>query len=318
MDSVKAGLAALALTLLLTPLWIRLAPRVGAIDRPRGRHQHKRPTPTAGGLAIFVGVWVSTLAFLGWPLPGPVIGLLLSSGLLVLLNIYDDIAGLPPLGRLTCQVVLAIVAYVWGVRIEGIGNLGGLLGSQEWVELGQWSGPVTVFWLVLVTNALNWLDGLDGLAAGVAGISAFTLGLTATLSGSYLAFPAVGVLAAAMAGACLGFLRYNFAPARVFMGDTGAMFLGFMLAGLSALGAFKGPTAVQVFVPVLVLGVPLFDSTTAILKRVLNGRNPLVGDRSHIHHRLVDRGMGVRQAVLVIYGLSGALCLLALLLWWRQ
>lgn len=318
MDSVKAGLVALALTLLLTPLWIRLAPRLGAIDRPRGRHQHKRPTPTAGGVAIYAGVWIGALGFLGWPLPGPVIGLLLSSGLLVLLNIYDDIAGLPPLGRLTCQVLLAVVAYAWGVRVEGMSNLGGLLGSEEWVELGRWSGPLTVFWLVLVTNALNWLDGLDGLAAGVAGISALTLGLTATLSGSHLAFPAVGVLAAAVAGACVGFLRYNFAPARVFMGDTGAMFLGFMLAGLSALGAFKGPTAVQIFLPVLVLGVPLFDSTTAILKRVLNGRNPLVGDRSHIHHRLVDRGMGVRQAVLVIYGLSGALCLLALFLWWRQ
>jgi len=318
MDSVMAGLAALALTLLLTPLWIRVAPRLGAIDRPRGRHQHKKPTPTAGGLAIYLGVWLGAIAFVGWPLPGPVIGLLISSGLLVLLNIYDDITGLPPLGRLTCQFLLAVVAYAWGVRIEGIGNLWGMLGPDPWVELGRWSAPLTVFWLVLVTNALNWLDGLDGLAAGVAGISALTLGFTATLSGSHLAFPAVGVLAIAIAGSCLGFLRYNFAPARVFMGDTGAMFLGFMLAGLSALGAFKGPTAVQIFLPVLVLGVPLFDSTTAILQRVLKGRNPLVGDRSHIHHRLVDRGMGVRQAVMVIYGLSGALCLVALLLWWRQ
>lgn len=313
-----AALVALILALVLTPVWIRLAPRVGAVDRPRGRHKHRRPTPTSGGLAIFVATWVAVLAVEGWPVPDVVIGLFVASGLLVLLNIYDDIHGLPPLGRLTAQIMLATVAYAWGVRIEGIGNLGGVLGSESWIELGALSGPITVFWIVLITNGLNWLDGLDGLAAGVAGISALTLTIMSTFSPMFAVVPVIGITSAALVGASLGFLRYNFAPARVFMGDTGAMFLGFMLACLSVIGAYKSPTAVAVFLPILVLGVPLFDSTSAILKRILSGKNPLVGDRTHIHHRLIDRGLTVRQAVLVIYAFAGVLCLAALWIWWKQ
>ncbi len=266
---------------------------------------------------IFGGVWLTTIAFVGWPLPHEFVGLLVASSLLVLLNVYDDLHGLPPLGRITVQVVLGIVAFVWGVRIEGISNFYGLFGADAWVDLGNLSGPVTVFWIVLVTNALNWLDGIDGLAAGVAGISAVALAVMATFSPALGLFPTVAVCAAALAGACAGFLRYNFSPARVFMGDTGAMFIGFMLACLSVLGAFKVPTAGAVFLPLLVLGVPLYDSTTAIAGRIMNGKSPLIGDRTHIHHRLVDRGLTVPQAALVIYGFSGILCLVALWLWWK-
>jgi UDP-GlcNAc:undecaprenyl-phosphate GlcNAc-1-phosphate transferase len=313
MHLLHSAVLALVLALVLTPLWMRLAPRIGAVDRPRGRHQHRKPTPTAGGAAIFLAVWLAALPFLDRPLPGPMIGLLVATALLVLLNIRDDIEGLPPLGRLTAQVIIAIVAYTWGLRIEMVSNPWGLLGASPYVQLGWLSAPLTVFWIVLVTNALNWLDGLDGLAAGTAGISALTLALMSFR----LPSADVGIVAAAVAGACLGFLRYNFYPARVFMGDTGAMFLGFTLAALSVSGALKMPTAATILLPLLVLGVPVFDSTAAIVKRVASGRNPMEGDRNHIHHRLVDRGLSDRQAVLVIYGVSGALCLIALWLWWK-
>ncbi len=317
MHCAVAALAALVLVLVLTPLWMRVAPYCGAIDHPRGRHKHQLPTPTAGGVAIFLGAWGGALLVLPRPLPSPIIGMLIASVLLVLLNIYDDAHGLPPLGRLLAQFTLALLVYVWGVRIEGLSNLHGLLGSEPWVELGWLEVPVTLLWVVLITNALNWLDGLDGLAAGVAGISALTLGLMAALAHSGVTTQAVALVAAGITGACLGFLRYNFAPARVFMGDTGAMFLGFNLACLAVLGAFKVPTAATVALPLLVLGVPLFDSMSAIVKRVLSGKSPLVGDRSHIHHRLIDRGYSVRQAVLAIYAFAGALCLVAIWLWWQ-
>jgi UDP-GlcNAc:undecaprenyl-phosphate/decaprenyl-phosphate GlcNAc-1-phosphate transferase len=313
MPLVHSAVAALVLALVLTPLWMRLAPRLGAVDQPRGRHQHRKPTPTAGGVAIYVAVWAAALVFMPHPLPPPMVGLLVATGLLVALNLRDDIEGLPPLGRLSAQVAISIVAYVWGLRVEMVSNPWGLLGTQPFIELGWLSAPLTVFWIVLVTNALNWLDGLDGLAAGTAGISALTLALMSPR----LPMAEVGIVAAAVAGACLGFLRYNFNPARVFMGDTGAMFLGFTLACLSVSGALKMPTAATILLPLLVLGLPVFDSTTAILKRVANGRNPMEGDRSHIHHRLVDRGLTDRQAVLVLYGISGALCLIALWLWWK-
>lgn len=312
-----AGLLSLLLTLVLGWVWLRVAPRIGAVDRPRGRHRHKTPTPTIGGIAIYVSVWASLIALLGWPLPDAFTGLLIASSLLVALNVWDDVRGLPPAGRLAVQFAVAAVAYAWGVRIEGIGNLFGLLGMDVWVNLGWLSAPATVLWIVFITNALNWLDGLDGLAAGVAGISAAGLAAMAAMSTGHFLFPAIAAAAAAICGACLGFLKYNFYPARMFMGDTGAMFLGFMLSCISVMGAFKFPTAGAIVLPMLLLGVPLFDSTTAIVKRIANGKNPLEGDRTHIHYRLLDSGLSVPQTALVIYAFSGLLCAAALWLWSR-
>lgn len=312
-EPLLAAASSLVLALVLTPLWIRMAPRLRAVDRPRGRHQHRRPTPTAGGMAIFVSVWLPALALMDGRPPDALLGVLLASVLLVALNLRDDIEGLPPAVRLLVQLLLAAVVYVWGVRISGISNFGGLFGAEPWVDLGWMAAPVTVIWIVLVTNALNWLDGLDGLSAGVAAISSLTLAVMAAGTSNLH----IGVTAAAVAGACIGFLRYNFAPAQVFMGDTGAMFLGFTLACLAVLGPYKIPTAAAVFVPILVLGVPLLDSVTAIVRRIVRGKNPLVGDRTHIHYRLVDRGLSTKQSVLVIYGMALALCAVALWLWFQ-
>jgi len=317
MASLGAAAIALVLVLALTPAWMRLAPRIGAIDWPRGRHAHERPTPTAGGVVIVVAVWAAALVVMQRPLALPVIGIFLAVLLLLLLSVYDDIHGVPAGIRLLAQCALALAVYAWGVRIEGTSNFLGLLGRESWVELGWLSCPLTVLWIVLLTNAMNWLDGIDGLTAGVAAISAFTLGLMATFSPATGMFPAIAVLGCAVAGACLGFLRYNFAPAKVFMGDAGAMCLGFLLGCVSALGALKGPTAAAVLLPLLVMGVPLYDSTTTVAKRVMNGKNPLAGDRTHIQHRLLDRGFSVKQAALVVYGFSAVLCLIALWLWWK-
>jgi len=237
--------------------------------------------------------------------------MLVGSVMLLGVCLVDDIVGLPALPRFAGQILVAIVAYVWGVQWSGFTNPLSIFGEYHYISLGWLSGPLTVLWIVLVINAINWLDGLDGLAAGVSAIAALTLTVMAWDS----AFYAVAIPALALAAACIGFLPYNFEPARIFMGDTGAMFLGYMLASLSVAGAFKSPTAVAVFVPLLVLGVPIFDSVSTIWKRLRQGKAIYAADKQHLHHRLLDRGLSARQAVLVIYGLTAILCVVAITLW---
>jgi len=298
------------IALVLTPAMVRLAPRLGAVAKPGERHVHTMPTPTAGGLAIFVAFWVPTL-LQNWPLHGALLGMFAGSLLLLAICLADDIIGLPALPRLGGQILVAIVAFVGGVQWGGFTSPLSILGAYHYVSLGWLSGPLTVLWIVLVVNALNWLDGLDGLAAGVSAIAAFTLAFIARGSEiGPVAMPAV-----ALAGACLGFLPYNFNPARIFMGDTGAMFLGYMLASLSVTGAYKSPTALAVFAPLLVLGVPIFDSLSTIAKRLRQGKSIYAADNQHLHHRLLARGLSTRQAVLVIYGLTAVLCVVAIALW---
>ncbi len=298
--------SAFVVTVVLTPPVQRLAHRIGAVAMPGGRHIHKKPTPTAGGLAIFGGFWAAAMIS-QWPLSGPLMGIFIGSTLLLALCLLDDVYSLPALPRLVGQILVAIIAFQWGVRIEGLTSPISILGTYKYLALGWFSAPLTVLWIVAVTNAINWLDGLDGLVAGVTSLAGLTL-MAFAWGGS---FEVVGVMAAAIAGANLGFLPYNFNPARVFMGDTGSMFIGYCLASVAVLGAFKGTTA-AVLVPLLVLGVPIFDSLAAVFRRVSEGRSPLSADRGHIHHRLIDRGLSVRQAVLIIYGLTALLCLLAL------
>lgn len=308
-----ALLVAFVITALLTWPVRRLALRLGAVAYPGGRHIHQEVMPTAGGLAIFAGVWASFLLMGGLD-ERPVFGML--SGSLILLGVclVDDIKNLSPYLRLVAQFFVAALAYYAGVRIEGITNPFSPLGMYEYVPLSWAAAPITILWIMAITNALNWLDGLDGLVAGVGALA----GLTIMLGAQFLGDGVVAILAGAVAGSCLGFLPYNFNPARIFMGDTGAMFLGYMLACIAVIGPFKSTTAVAVLVPLLVLGVPIYDTTTAIMRRLREGRSPLSPDRGHIHHRLLDRGLSVRQAVLFIYGLTAVLCALALLLWrWR-
>lgn len=291
-----------------------LAFRIGAVAQPGGRRIHQQPTAQAGGLAIYAGFWVAFLV-LTWPMKPPVPGMLLGSFLLLIMCLADDIKGLSPVLRLFGQMAVALIAVYGGVQVHGLTNPLGAFGTYDYLSLGWLSIPLTVLWIMAITNAMNWLDGLDGLVAGVAAMAALTIMVGALATG----LPFVALAAGALAGGCLGFLPFNFNPARIFMGDTGAMFLGYMLACIAVIGPFKSATAIALFVPLLVLGVPIFDTVSGIIRRLLAGKSPLAADRGHIHHRLIDRGLTVRQAVLTIYLLTAVLCLLALLLWrWRN
>ncbi len=304
---------ALVLGLVLTPVGKTLARKYGLIDRPVARSSHCSPTPFGGGHAIFVAFWITTFA-LGWPPTRPMVGLFVGSVILLVVCTIDDKRNLPPLPRLLTQLLVALIAYFWGVRVVQVANpLEAWLGP-EFLVMGPLELPVTVLWIAFVINAMNWLDGLDGLAGGVTAIAATTLALVAASNDQV---PEVIVPVAALAGATVGFLRYNFPPASIFMGDTGAMFLGYMLACLSITGAVKGPAAVVLFVPLLVLGLPIYDSATTILKRLYEGRPIYHADRGHLHHRLRDSGLSVRETVLLMYGITGLLCAVALGVWLR-
>ncbi len=305
-------IVALALAAVLTPPVRLLAERIGALDRPEDRRVHQKPTPTAGGLAIFVAFWIAVVVASGLP-NHTTAGILLGSVFLAALCLIDDIYRLPPAPRFLGHIVVATIAWQWGVRITGVTNPLVLFGGSDYISLGVWSAPVTVVWIVFMINAINWTDGLDGLAAGVSALAAGTLAVMAISVG----MTQVGILGAAVAGACLGFLPYNFYPASIFMGDTGAMFLGYLLACLSVTGAFKSTAILAVFVPLLVLGIPIYDTLTTTLGRIKNGKPIYTADRSHLHHRLLARGLSQTQTVLLIYGVTAMLCGIALWMWFR-
>ena len=300
--AVAAAVAAAA-----TPLVIRFATWAGAIDRPRARRVHEVATPLWGGIAIFLGVCASllvTYAFWGGTLAReiPVLqitGIMLVATLIALLGAADDRYELRPLAKLVGQVVCALLVVPFGVRI------GGLFG----IPLPGWLGSgLTVLWIVAVVNTINFIDGLDGLAAGVSVIASLTFALMAISQGK----PAVAALALAVAGGAAGFLPYNFNPARIFMGDLGSHLLGFLLSVTAVIGVAKIAASVTIFSAMFALAVPILDTAWAVIRRSLSGKPIAVGDKGHLHHRLLDAGLSQRQAVLLIYALSGAFCLLAI------
>ncbi len=301
---------ALAVTLLLTPLVRTVGLRWGIVSHSGGRHVHHGAVPRTGGVAMFAGFAAAVLMRLagerlwGWPpaltLAGePVLGLLAGLGLMFAVGLVDDLVDLTPGQKLAGQIVAASVAYAAGVRIDFVGNPfgGGLL------LIGVLSVPVTLFWMTGFANVVNLIDGLDGLAAGITAIAAVSLLVLAEETNQ----PLAAVLAAALVGACVGFLRYNFNPASVFMGDSGALFLGFCLACISLLGVMKSVAAITLVVPLLILGVPVFDTFSAIVRRRRSGRPFHEADKGHIHHRLLGRGFSQRQTVIIIYVWSIAL-----------
>ncbi|MCD6351886.1 MAG: undecaprenyl/decaprenyl-phosphate alpha-N-acetylglucosaminyl 1-phosphate transferase [Armatimonadetes bacterium] len=310
MRVLLAGVGAGAFALLATPLARWVMRRAGVVDVPRGRHQHERPVPVGTGwalvAALFFGMFLS-----GTPVEGPAWGMVAGLAVLMPLALLDDIWGLPALQRLAGQVVAACLAWSLGVRIEGITNLLAPWLSHHYMALGWLSSPATVLWLVLLTNAVNWLDGLDGLAAGVSAIAAATLSYMGYLAG----MTDVACVAAALAGAALGFLRYNFAPASVFMGDVGAMSLGFILACVAVTGAFKTTAAGALLAPLLVGGLPLYDVFSTMWGRWRRGQALHAADRTHVHHRLLGRGLTTLQTVLVLYAVTAVLCLVAVVFW---
>ncbi len=305
---------AFLVALILTPVVKTLAVKMGAIDDPKRdeepeRRMHSRPIPRMGGLAIFLGFLLSTLVFI--PLEPSVRRMLLGAVIIVVLGIFDDIYSLRARFKLVVQILAALVVVLGkdGIAIETLSNPNIFSPDPYW-ELGWLSIPVTVMWIVGMTNAVNLIDGLDGLACGVSSISSLTLLVIALM----LEEPTVAILVAALAGGCLGFLPYNLNPAKIFMGDTGATFLGFVLAWISIQGLFKMYTLISFVVPFLLFGLPIFDTCFAFVRRIAHGQSPMHADRSHVHHRLIDMGFSQKQAVAVLYVITAILGLSAVVL----
>jgi UDP-GlcNAc:undecaprenyl-phosphate GlcNAc-1-phosphate transferase len=313
MTSALASLVLAAIaTTVATPLVRAFATRMGVVDSPGGRRVHQHITPRLGGVAVIIGFFtpLALFAMIGTGAmsgllekPNLVVGLVLGSAIVCLVGAVDDVRSLGPWAKLGAQGAAAVVAYVFGYRIEAI-NIP-LFGD---LQMGVLALPVTVFWFLAITNALNLIDGLDGLAAGIA--------LFATASNFAIAYfngsDVVVLLSAALAGSLLGFLRYNFSPATIFLGDSGSMFLGFALAATALAGSMtKSSTAIAILAPMIALGVPIMDTLLAMIRRTLAHQSIFTADRGHIHHKLLDLGLTTRRVVLTLYGLSIALALSA-------
>ena len=310
-DNILAFMIALGTALVLTPAVIAFARRTGALDQPDARKVHARPIPRIGGIGIYAAFMVSILVQLIFVELTPefmmsLIGLMVGGTIIVAIGIIDDYCDLPAKVKLLGQILAAAVLVIgFDVRIDFITDP---LGDFIYLEL--FAIPATIFWIVGLTNTVNLIDGLDGLAAGVSSIAAVTIFLVAMEEG----IPFVAMVTAALAGAAVGFLYYNFNPARIFMGDTGSMFLGFMLAGISVVGAVKSAATIALIVPILALGLPILDTTFAIVRRARNHRPIFKPDKGHLHHRLLAHGFTQKQAVLLMYIVSAlfGLCALAL------
>jgi UDP-GlcNAc:undecaprenyl-phosphate GlcNAc-1-phosphate transferase len=301
---------AAAVTLAVTPLVRSSTTKWGLLDLPGGRKVHERAISRLGGVAIFAGMTVALLAqFLGeafggwWPVLHegglPLAGALAGGVVIFAVGVVDDVYTLRPGVKLVGQVIAASIPIAAGLRVEFVGDpfSGGLL------MLGLLSYPVTLLWIVGFANVINLIDGLDGLAAGISAIAAASFLVLARENNQLVA----AALAAVLIGACVGFLRYNFNPASIIMGDSGAMLLGFSLATMSLSGVMKSTAAITLVVPLLIIGVPVFDTFSAIIRRTRHGRPIQEADDGHIHHRLLGRGFNQRQTVLIIYAWSAAL-----------
>jgi UDP-GlcNAc:undecaprenyl-phosphate/decaprenyl-phosphate GlcNAc-1-phosphate transferase len=306
-------LTALTLSLLITPLVGRVARSRGLVDLPSRRKVHVRPVPRVGGIAMFLAVVMTFGGCVLLPaLRGQsvltdlqIAGLLGGGALIFGLGLLDDLRGLPPGLKFAVQVAVGLVAYLSGIGFHSL-----QLPGFSVVQLGVLSLPVTIFWFVLVINAFNLIDGLDGLAAGITVFSSIVLLVLGMVQGG----PLVCVGLASLAGASLGFLRYNFNPATIFMGDCGSYFIGFFLASLSILGSVKTQTSVTILIPIIALGLPLMEVIWSGMRRFLLGQKLFRADTNHLHHRLLKLGYTHRKAVLVLYAFTVTLGLLALLL----
>jgi UDP-GlcNAc:undecaprenyl-phosphate GlcNAc-1-phosphate transferase len=296
-------LLALGVVLLLTPGVGRFARILGVVDQPgETRRVHAHPVPRLGGIALLLGIFVPALAFLA--LDGPYRGILLGAAIATTVGAIDDFRGLPWWAKLAGQVGAGSVAVGFGVTVDRFTFPG--FGSQE---LPEWAaGGATLLWVVAIMNMVNFLDGMDGLAAGVCGIA----GATFAIIGLSLGAPDAALLSAIVAGACFGFLHHNFYPARIFMGDSGALLLGFLLATLSVEGLVKTAALATLVLPLLVLAIPIIDTSFVFAKR-LKYRQPLYeADRTHLHHRFMNIGFTQTRAVAYMYAWCGILAAAAL------
>ena len=296
-NMIFAFVIAFIFTFATTPLVRRFAYKIGAVDVPRDKRRvHKRPTPRIGGLAIIFGFLVAIISFNdSWS--RELVSILIGVGILGVLGIIDDCKELDAKLKFVVQIIAALVVVIFGdIRISVMSNPN-VFSENPYIIFPQWlSITVTVLWIVFMTNAVNFIDGLDGLAAGVSAIMSMSLVFIAITYHEY----EIALLGIALMGACFGFLPFNFNPAKIFMGDTGSMFLGYMLSVLSVQGMFKSYAVISFAVPIIMLGLPLFDALFAMLRRLLTGKNPMSADRGHLHHRLYDMGFSQKQTVFIL------------------
>ena len=300
---IVAFTIALAVAYFLTPQVKDFAIKVGALDAPDDRKVHTRPIPRMGGLAIYAAFVLAILASMY--VSREIMGLLVGGTVILIVGIIDDLKPLPARVKLLGQIVAAAVLVMFDIRIEWLTNPFGEMLYVEYLSI-----PLTILWVVGLTNTVNLIDGLDGLAAGVSTIASVTILLVALQQN----FWTVAVLTAALAGSALGFLQHNFNPAKIFMGDTGSMFLGYMLAAISILGTVKSAATIALIVPIVALGLPILDTAFAIIRRYMSGRPIFKPDKGHLHHRLLEMGLTQKQAVLLMYVISGCLGLSAIAL----
>jgi UDP-GlcNAc:undecaprenyl-phosphate GlcNAc-1-phosphate transferase len=297
---LAAFLITLILALVITPVIIKLAHKFNFIDQPGARKINTKVIATAGGTAIYLAFMIPLRFFL--PANQTIKGIMIGGTFMLILGLIDDKFEISAPLKFIGQIIGALILIYYGVKINFITNpFGGF------IYLGIYTIPFTVFWIVSIINTINLIDGLDGLAAGVSIIAVLTL-FAVSLQENQVIAPMLAVL---LAGSCFGFLKYNFNPAKVFMGDTGAMFIGYIIAAVSITGALKSAAAVTIFVPMLALAVPILDTTFAIIRRIFNDRPIGEADHGHIHHRLLAIGMNQKQAVISVYLISAILGMIA-------
>ncbi len=300
---------ALLISFSLTPVSRVLALHWNLVDQPNERKIHQKPVPYLGGLSIFIAFVVASISGL-IHLPTAeltdkisMFGLFISTTIIFLLGIVDDARGLNAPVKFIVQIIASFILWYCGGRIELLTNP---LGTE--IKLGIFSLPFTLFWLVGITNAINLIDGMDGLAGGVTFIASFTLLLVSLFQKE----PVISILMAAVAGSTLGFLRYNFPPASIFMGNAGALTLGFILSAATVITRYKATIAVTLLIPILALGIPILDTLLAILRRAWRGKPLFQADKGHLHHRLLRMGLSQRQVVLFVYAICICLSITAL------
>src|SRR3954467_9218408 len=299
---VWGALLAFVIVVLLTPAVGGMARILGVVDAPGGRRVNRLPVPRLGGIALFLGIFVPALAFL--PFDRETRGLLLGAAVAVTVGAIDDFRGLRWFEKLGGQLLAASIPVWFGIWVDRFTFP--LLGVHS---LPGWAGvPLTILWIVGIMNMVNFLDGLDGLAAGVAAIA----GLTFAVIALSRAKTAAAILSAIVFGACVGFLRHNFYPARIFMGDSGALLLGFVLATISVQGLLKTAATVALFFPLLVLAVPIVDTTFVVARRLKHREKVFVADQAHLHHRFLRRGFSQVRAAIYIWAWCGTLAIAAL------
>ena len=303
-DYLVPFLAAFILTFVQMPFVIKLAKKKGFLDVPKdSRRVHKKPIPVGGGIAMVISVTILMLVFL--PINKSLIMAIISSLVIALSGLYDDKYDLSPKLKFGFQILAAIILIIGGMKIEFFTNPFDY--EDALLILNMLSIPVTIFWVCGITNTINLIDGLDGLASGVSMICAISMFFITYQMGRY----DVSLVCALVAGACLGFLPFNFNPAKIFMGDTGALYLGFMLSYISISGFLKQAAILMIFVPVLILGVPVFDTAFAMVRRKLSGKSMVEADKGHLHHRLLKMGLNQRQTVVILYSISAIFGVLA-------